>query len=272
MANAKHRLIRHSPFAHSSFSPMVTKSEIAADWLTRYTGMPLDEFGKYVLLTNFRDYVTRFAKQFSCNIYGDDRPMQAATNDARPDDHQLRHRLAQRGDDHGPAHRLPPRGGAVPRQVRRAQAHHRNRPLHPADRRDPRRRNVRRLPAAAGARAAVVQAPQVRLAEARRPRPRVPHRRDLHHQSPRLGARREIPRAVAGILADRHRHGNGHDLHRRPQEPDRPRGAAPGLRQAAHARRRENHAKATPASPATGPTCISRSASTRSPRSAKRAR
>ena len=32
---------------------MVTKSEIAADWLTRYTGMPLKEFGPYVLLTNF---------------------------------------------------------------------------------------------------------------------------------------------------------------------------------------------------------------------------
>jgi len=60
---------------------MVTKSEIAADWLSRYTGMPLGEFGPYVLLTNFRDYVKRFAKRFSCNVYGDDRPMQAATNE-----------------------------------------------------------------------------------------------------------------------------------------------------------------------------------------------
>jgi AMP nucleosidase len=59
---------------------MVTKSEIAADWLTRYTGMPLTEFGPYVLLTNFRDYVVRFSKKFDCQIYGDDRPMQAATN------------------------------------------------------------------------------------------------------------------------------------------------------------------------------------------------
>ena len=40
-------------------SHMVTKIEIAADWLTRYTGMPLDRFGRYVLLTNFRDYVQR---------------------------------------------------------------------------------------------------------------------------------------------------------------------------------------------------------------------
>jgi AMP nucleosidase len=61
---------------------MVTKVEIAADWLARYTGMPLDRFGKYVLLTNFRDYVQRFAARFSCDIYGDNRPMQSATNDA----------------------------------------------------------------------------------------------------------------------------------------------------------------------------------------------
>jgi AMP nucleosidase len=70
---------RHSAF-DARHSRVVTKSEIAADWLTRYTGMPLKEFGRYVLLTNFRDYVVRFAKKFNCTIYGDDRPMQAATN------------------------------------------------------------------------------------------------------------------------------------------------------------------------------------------------
>ena len=59
---------------------MVTKLQIAVDWLTRYTGMPLEEFGNWVLLTNFRDYLNRFSKQFGCQIYGDDRPMQAATN------------------------------------------------------------------------------------------------------------------------------------------------------------------------------------------------
>src|SRR4051812_20792513 len=61
---------------------MVTKIEIAADWLTRYTGMPLDRFGNFVLLTNFRDYVQRFAARFACDIYGDNRPMQSSTNDA----------------------------------------------------------------------------------------------------------------------------------------------------------------------------------------------
>jgi AMP nucleosidase len=42
--------------------------------------MPLDRFGNFVLLTNFRDYVQRFAARFACDIYGDNRPMQAATN------------------------------------------------------------------------------------------------------------------------------------------------------------------------------------------------
>jgi AMP nucleosidase len=59
---------------------MVTKLDLVQDWLPRYTGMPLNQFGEYVLLTNFRNYVTRFAEKFSCSVYGIDRPMQAATN------------------------------------------------------------------------------------------------------------------------------------------------------------------------------------------------
>lgn len=59
----------------------LTKEQIARDWLTRYTGMPLDKFGEYILLTNFNDYVDRFAERFGCEIYGEDRFMQAATND-----------------------------------------------------------------------------------------------------------------------------------------------------------------------------------------------
>ncbi|MEM6655273.1 MAG: AMP nucleosidase [Planctomycetota bacterium] len=61
---------------------MVTKQQIAHDWLTRYTGMPIDGFGDYILLTNFRDYVRRFAERFGCDVEGDTRPMQAATNSA----------------------------------------------------------------------------------------------------------------------------------------------------------------------------------------------
>ena len=58
---------------------MVTKLDLTKDWLPRYTGMPLEEFGAWVLLTNFRSYVTKFAERFDCKIYGDDRPMQAAS-------------------------------------------------------------------------------------------------------------------------------------------------------------------------------------------------
>jgi AMP nucleosidase len=57
-----------------------TKLELTRDWLPRYTGMPLEAFGEYVLLTNFHDYLVRFADKFECPIYGDDRPMQATTN------------------------------------------------------------------------------------------------------------------------------------------------------------------------------------------------
>lgn len=56
------------------------KLSIARSWLPRYTGMPLDGFGDYVLLTNFRTYVERFADRFGCTVRGTDHAMQAATN------------------------------------------------------------------------------------------------------------------------------------------------------------------------------------------------
>ena len=61
---------------------MLNKLDIARNWLPRYTGMPLEKFGEYILLTNFGNYVTLFAEQFGCEVYGEDRTMQAATNDA----------------------------------------------------------------------------------------------------------------------------------------------------------------------------------------------
>ena len=60
---------------------METKLEIAINWLPRYTGMPLDKFEDYILITNFKDYVDKFAERFSVEIYGEGRAMQAATND-----------------------------------------------------------------------------------------------------------------------------------------------------------------------------------------------
>lgn len=60
---------------------MRDKLEIAANWLPRYTGMPIDKFGDYILLTNFHNYLERFAEKFNCDIYGEGRPMPCATND-----------------------------------------------------------------------------------------------------------------------------------------------------------------------------------------------
>lgn len=60
----------------------VSKLDIAKNWLPRYTGMAIDEFGDYVLLTNFSNYLEKFAEQFKCDIHGIGRPMQAATNSA----------------------------------------------------------------------------------------------------------------------------------------------------------------------------------------------
>jgi len=58
---------------------MKTKQDIVKDWLPRYTGAPLSAFGEYILLTNFIDYVHRFAEQFNVEIIGKDKPMQVAT-------------------------------------------------------------------------------------------------------------------------------------------------------------------------------------------------
>jgi AMP nucleosidase len=40
---------------------MKTKQDIVKDWLPRYTGRPLDEFTKHLLLVNFDYYLERFA-------------------------------------------------------------------------------------------------------------------------------------------------------------------------------------------------------------------
>lgn len=59
---------------------MQTKHEIVSNWLPRYTGMALEDFGEYILLTNFRKYVDDFAEEHGVSVIGDDRPMQAATS------------------------------------------------------------------------------------------------------------------------------------------------------------------------------------------------
>ncbi len=59
---------------------MKTKLEIANSWLPRYTGTSIDDFGDYILLTNFQNYLVSFAEQFGCDVKGEGRPMQTATN------------------------------------------------------------------------------------------------------------------------------------------------------------------------------------------------
>lgn len=58
---------------------MNTKEKIVANWLPRYTGVPLDEFGEYILLVNFNNYVKLFAEWHSVPVRGLERPMQTAT-------------------------------------------------------------------------------------------------------------------------------------------------------------------------------------------------
>lgn len=58
---------------------MKTKEDIVNNWLPRYTGVPLDQFGAYVLLTNFDNYVNLFAAWHKVPVAGVDRAMRSAT-------------------------------------------------------------------------------------------------------------------------------------------------------------------------------------------------
>lgn len=58
---------------------MKTKEEIVQNWLPRYTGENLENFGKYILLTNFSNYVSLFAAWNQVEVKGEGKPMQCAT-------------------------------------------------------------------------------------------------------------------------------------------------------------------------------------------------
>ncbi len=60
---------------------MKNKEEIVANWLPRYTGTALEDFGDYILLTNFGHYVDLFAEWNGVTVQGVDRPMPNATAD-----------------------------------------------------------------------------------------------------------------------------------------------------------------------------------------------
>ena len=58
---------------------MKSKEEIVQNWLPRYTGEKLENFGEYILLTNFDNYVKLFAEWHKVKVVGENRPMQCAT-------------------------------------------------------------------------------------------------------------------------------------------------------------------------------------------------
>src|SRR4029079_4499794 len=58
---------------------MKTKKDIVNNWLPRYTGEKLENFGQYILLTNFSHYVKMFSDMHNVHITGLDKAMQCAT-------------------------------------------------------------------------------------------------------------------------------------------------------------------------------------------------
>jgi AMP nucleosidase len=59
---------------------MKTKEDIVSDWLTRYTGTPLKDFGKYILLTNFSGYLEIYSKLYNAPIIGKNKAMPTVTH------------------------------------------------------------------------------------------------------------------------------------------------------------------------------------------------
>lgn len=60
---------------------MKTKAEIVENWLTRYTGVALEDFGDHILLTNFQHYVDLFAERTGAPVMGRDKSMSSCTHE-----------------------------------------------------------------------------------------------------------------------------------------------------------------------------------------------
>ena len=60
---------------------MKTRNEIVHNWLPRYTGEKLENFGSYLLLTNFSHYLQLFAEWNGVKIADVYKPMQCVTAD-----------------------------------------------------------------------------------------------------------------------------------------------------------------------------------------------
>ena len=67
----------HSPVA----SGLKSKQAIVTNWLPRYTGRTLADFGEYIILTNFSKYIQLFSEWHdNAPVYGIDKPMQSVTS------------------------------------------------------------------------------------------------------------------------------------------------------------------------------------------------
>jgi AMP nucleosidase len=55
-----------------------TKEDIVSNWLPRYTGLPLEAFKPYVLLTNFDNYLDIFCEQTGASVPVQDKAMRVA--------------------------------------------------------------------------------------------------------------------------------------------------------------------------------------------------
>lgn len=63
-------------------SGLKTKDAIVVNWLPRYTGRALNDFGEYIILTNFSKYLQLFSKWHNDTpVMGLDKPMQSVTAD-----------------------------------------------------------------------------------------------------------------------------------------------------------------------------------------------
>jgi AMP nucleosidase len=58
---------------------MKNKKDIVENWLPRYTGLKLEDFGRDILLTNFDNYVKKFAEWHNVEVHGMDKAMRSAT-------------------------------------------------------------------------------------------------------------------------------------------------------------------------------------------------
>lgn len=78
MCNDLHLKVRESNVEQEK-KEAIHKLKIVTDCLVRYTGMPLEKFSKYIILTNFLSYIEKFSLKYNGYVYGRDKMMQACT-------------------------------------------------------------------------------------------------------------------------------------------------------------------------------------------------